>query len=473
MQADHAPLDAEFELLASSPRRFSRRVQVVLLVVLVLAGGVLGLRALTHRQPPVRITAYGQPVADPQGVLAEAQRHFVSYATGRHGTLGSDARCWFQRPADSSDVAGTLLCGPVLFYDGDPQAPYLQFALIAHGTASPVHLEALDHPTAADPAAAASGTTLVRPGVTAHPVRTADITAPTPPPAARNVLAMTDAVHPADLLQAPPTAVIGSDTITLTLKSYGPVDAVGTGAAERSAPAWLQLFAFELAFTGGENGFAPLSKLDLGVAIGAAPPRPLHLPATGVDKGGQLFVVATPPTELLFLVFTEDGVTQRLSLRDATPDPGNIEFLQPGHSVDIDPFGISVPAVLTLSGHHPKATHVFVSLDSVVRQFFLPGSGAHPPRNDHIFLFLSIEYRMAELPGTFGFATPDIVTLTPRGGTPIKGRIVNGSATPLFDVPVDMTDATVTLAGDDAHLGYGLSLHDPVTFPLHMVPARR
>ena len=44
MHGDPAPLDTDFEVLASSPRRFSRRVQLVLLAVVVLVAGIVGVR---------------------------------------------------------------------------------------------------------------------------------------------------------------------------------------------------------------------------------------------------------------------------------------------------------------------------------------------------------------------------------------------------------------------------------------------
>jgi hypothetical protein len=468
MHADPA-LDGDFELLASSPRRLSRRVQLVLLVLVVLVAAIGGYRWLTQSDKPVRITAYGQPVAEPQQVLDAAEQRFQSYANERHGVLGDDARCWFQRTSGSTDIGGTLLCGPVLFYDGDPNAPYLRFPLIAHGTGSPVRLEAEGQPTTDQPSAAPGGTTLVRPSGTTQPLHSAGISAPIPPPADPDTLTPTDAVHPAELVQAPPSAVIGSDSITLTLTSYGQVDDFGSGSAERSTPDGSQLFAFRLAFDGGENGFARPSQLDFGVAVGSATPRRLHLSDSSIPGSGQLFVVASPPGAPLDLVLTEHGITQRMSLRDGTPAPGNIEFLQSPHGVNPDRFAVTVPAVVTVAGH-PKKTQLFVELDSVDRQFFVPGSAAHPAEHDHVFLFLSLVYRTAVMPGSFGFATPDILTLTPRGGTPLHGKIINGSATPLFNVPVDMTDATITLAGSESHLGYTLSFPAPVSFPLRLNP---
>jgi hypothetical protein len=471
VQSHPAPLEDGYEVLASSSRKLSRRVRLVLLAVVVVVGGVAGVRWLTQRNEPVRITAYGQPVANPAKVLSAAERRFRSYAAGRHGVLGPDARCWFQRPPGSADIGSTLLCGPVLFYDGDPSAPYLRFPLIVHGTSRPVRLEAEAQPSAPEPAAAPDGTTLVRPEGTARPVHSADITAPVPPPADADTLSLTDTVHPSDLAPASPSAIIGSDTITLGLRGYGPVVDFGTGSAERSAPDGRQLFAFRLAFTGGENGFALLSQLDLGVAVGTAAPRPLHLPDKGVHLSGQLFVIAAPPTVPLFLVLTEHGVTQRMSLRDGTPDRGNIAYLRTSHTVGAVPFAAMVPAVVTVA-HRSSAIRLYISLNYARMQFFVPGSGAHPRASDHAYLSLDFSYRLLRIPQNHHFATTD-VTLTPTGGSPVRARHVPGSAEPLFDVPADITGATITLTGSEIHPDYRLSFPRPIHFPLHLVPQHR
>jgi hypothetical protein len=48
--------------------------------------------------------------------------------------------------------------------------------------------------------------------------------------------------------------------------------------------------------------------------------------------------------------------------------------------------------------------------------------------------------------------------------------VVDGSSAPLFDVPADTTDATITIAGSETHRGYVVSFPAPVRFPLRLTP---
>lgn len=471
MHTQPAPLEEGFEELAASSGML-RRVQIALLVGVLAVAAVVAARTLGSHSTPVRITVYGQAVADPAKVLDTAQQQFLSYAHERRGIVGKGAQCWFQRPADSSDIEGSLLCGPVLFYDDNPSTPYLRFELSAHGT-NPVVLAPAARPISPDPVAAASDTTLVRPGRTAQPVDTAGFAAPIPPPAVANLLTMTDVVHPADLVSAPRTAVIGANTATVRLAGYGAVDDFGFGAAERSAPAGTQLFAFRLAFTGGENGFALLSQLDLAVTVGTSAPRPLHLPDKGVDKVGQLFVVAAPPTAPVSLVLTQNGVTQRLSLRDGKPAPGNIVLLQGSKPVQTTPVGGPVPALMSTGGRAHRMS-LYVVVAGAAEQFFLPGSGQHPARTDHAFLLVDISFYDAQLPGRLNttkhdFALADL-TVTPRGGTPVRAQRADLLGTPLFDVPAATTDATLTIHGTTTGPGYAITVRTPATFHIHLTP---
>lgn len=471
MHDEPAPLEDGFEVLAP-PSRLSRRVQIVLTAVVLLVAATVGVRWLTTHDSAVRITVFGQSVAHPDRVLDTAQQQFQRYAAARHGVVAANAECWFQQLSDSTDVDGSLLCGPVLFYDGDPGAPYLRFGLTASGS-DPVRLVAASTPLSPDPVPAASDITLVRPEGTAAPLRTAGFAAPIPPAAEPDTLAMTSIVHPANLSSAPRTAMIGANTTTLRLVQYGPVDDFGSGTAERSAPDGARLFAFRLAFTGGENGFALLSQLDLGVAVGTAAPRPLHLPDNGVDFAGQLFVVAAPPTAPLSLVLTQAGVTQRLSLRDGKPAPGNIVLLQGSKPVDTTPIGWPVPALLTTGGRQ-RSTAVYVIVAGAAEQFFLPGAGKHPARTDHAFLLVDVSFYDLQLPGQLNttkhyFAVSNL-TVTPRGGSPVRAQPVDLFGGPLFDVPADMTDATLTVRGTTTGPGYALTVRTPATFHIHLTP---
>jgi hypothetical protein len=469
VQVRTAPLADGFEELAVRPSRMSRRARRVLFAVLVLAAAVAGARALTRSDPPIRITVYGQSVADPGTVLSTAEANFESYADARRGRLGTDAECWFQR-LTGSDVGSSVVCGPVLFYDGNPSAPYLSFPLLAEGADSPVRLGVASRPTTPEPSALPVDLTLVRPGGSSQPRRSAGFAPPIPPPAARDTLVRTDTVNPVQMVLAAPGAVIGGDLVNVRLDDYGPVTDFNSGAARRTAPAGMELFGFHLVFFGGENGFGRLSDLGLGVALGTGAPRPLPLPDLEVNEFGQLFVVAVRPGGPITLVLTEHGVSQRLSLRDGVPARSNVEYLAAPPLITLTPYRATVPATVTIGGHAER-THVQVNLDYGVPQFFLPRTGAHPAATDHMFLSLNLSYRSALLGRSvqhpFGTTA---VTLTPRGGSPVRARVVAGSAGALFDVPADITEATITIAGTETDRGYTVSFPAPVRFPLRLTP---
>jgi hypothetical protein len=306
--------DDGFETLVSIPRRIPGRVQVVLLAAVAVVATIVAVHRLTATDAPARITMSGLPVADPASVLEEAQQRFEQYVAAQRGAAGDNAQCWFQRPAGSPDVIGALLCGPVQFYADSTDAPYLPFGLSASGS-NPVRLSIGAGPDTPIPVDAPVGTTLLRPDRMAVPLMMTAVLAPAPQPADVDTLTTTDAVYPPDLGAAPATARIGSEPITVQLVAGGRVLTYGRGAAARSAAPGTQLYAFRLVVRAGENGVARPSRLHLGVAIGAAAPRQLHLPGPALDPAGQLFVVAAAPATPLVLVLTQRGDTQRLALR--------------------------------------------------------------------------------------------------------------------------------------------------------------
>lgn len=336
-------LDDGFETLVSVPRGMPGRVQVMLLAVLAVVATIVAVHRLAASDSPARITMSGLLVADPASVLDEAQQRFERYVTAQRGAAGDNAECWFQRPAGSPDVIGTLLCGPVQFYADYTDAPYLPFRLNA-SESNPIRLSIGAGPDTPIPVDAPVGTTLLRPDRTAVPLVMTALLAPAPQPADVDTLTTTNAVYPPNLSDAPATAKIGSETITAQLVAADPVLTYGRGAAARSAVPGMQLYAFRLVFRAGKNGVARPSQLHLGVAVGAATPRQLRLPDLALDPAGQLFVVAATPTTPLALVLNQHGVTQRLSLRTGS-GPGTTPPTRAQQRLEVSPMDRTVPPV--------------------------------------------------------------------------------------------------------------------------------
>ncbi|MDT4948916.1 MAG: hypothetical protein QOJ37_1511, partial [Pseudonocardiales bacterium] len=282
----------ESEELSYPPVRTRRRHRYVMPALVAVAAVAVGSWWFLVRttSTPVKITYAGAAVSDPQGTLATAETSFATLVDSRHGRTKTSSRCYFERPTTqrangrSSDVTNTVLCGPVLFFDGDVTRPYLTYRLAASASAGPVSFTVSNQPTHSDPAAAPAATTLVRPDGTSAPVATAGMSVPIPPSAAADVLQAVDVVRPAHLTSASFGAVIGANTIKIRLDDYGPVRDYGEGASERSAPPREELIAFQLEFDGGENSLAPLSAVDLGVSVVNGPTRPLKLSQSGTAE---------------------------------------------------------------------------------------------------------------------------------------------------------------------------------------------
>ena len=127
---------------------------------MVFAGGLV----LLLRDAPV--TVDGRDVADPAAVLAAAERHLDRTIRERSGARSEDTRCWFHlRDAEGSDVRDELVCGPVLFVDGDPGRSWLRFPVTASaGDDAQVRLGVAEAPASPEPGGRPDADLLRRPG---------------------------------------------------------------------------------------------------------------------------------------------------------------------------------------------------------------------------------------------------------------------------------------------------------------------
>jgi hypothetical protein len=251
----------ESEDLANPPVRLRRRTKYLGLALVVVGALAVGSWWFFLRSSsiPIKITYSGTTVNDPGAVLTTAQHNLAALVKNHDGQLKGSSRCYFQRPTKSarrspSDVANTLLCGPVLFFDGEATHPYLSYRLSMDRTeGNAVRLNVEDRPIATHPEAAPAGVTLVRPDGTSEPLSTAGMAVPIPPSAAADVLQAVEVVHPVHLRKATRNAVMGSNAIKIRLDEYGPVRDYGEGTDERSAPPHQRLIGFRAQFDGGEN----------------------------------------------------------------------------------------------------------------------------------------------------------------------------------------------------------------------------
>ncbi|MDP9118405.1 MAG: hypothetical protein M3O28_14315 [Actinomycetota bacterium] len=457
--------------VALSVRIMGRRPALLAIVAAVLTV-VAGLTWLALRSPASTLTLNGATISRPDATLRDAQTQFAAYVRARAGVIHGSPRCYFQRPAQqaaggTTEVASSVLCGPVLFYDGSEIRPYLTYSsrvvVLPNGSVRLVVSGAPDDP---EPAAA-KGMLLVRPDMTSSPRSTAGFAVPIPPAAPANALAPVAVIHPARLPPAPRTAVIGSNTTTITLDEVGPVTDFGSGPAERSAPPGQRLIGFTVDFGSGENLAAPVAALQIGVSVDGATAR--RLPAVQQRSNHlQLFVIAvSTAATAVDLVLTDSGYTQRLSLLTGAPAPNNIAILRSnGAFRNASAHGDAVADV-----HDPGAlvAHLTITLDGAGIYFFVPGTYVHPASPATALLDLDLCYHSADLAdGNICHSfRPTDVTVTPTGAPAVHGRYIslNGSSQVMYEVPATMTTGTLTIAGSEAGDGFAMTIRRPVTIP--------
>jgi hypothetical protein len=480
LPAAQAPLPG-VPLARPAGRRWAGRPRLLVCGLIVLVAVAAGGWWTFLRPAPVEITYVGAPVANAGSVLDSAKVGLAALVQADRGVLSPTSSCYFQRPsrpaagARRSDIGGSILCGPVLFFDGSASRPYLSFPLTEHpGVDGTADLFVAAQPTSPDPAAVPPGVVLVRPAGTSKPRTDAGIKAPVPPPAMADLLTPTDLTHPVILPRAPSTAVIGSNSTTVTLQGMGPVADFGSGIDEQSTPTGQKLLAFELAFGAGENLQASPGELVLGVSIGGLTPRQLPLDSNTDERGQEFVVAVSPSVTSVDLVLTDGGITQRLSLLTGLPAPTNITLLQgPTRQQAVIGSG-SATALVDADGQQFTA-HLSLQIFGAALGFFMPSTLAHPASTSDAFLVVGLCFTSADFVDTttcYRFRATDL-TVTPTGGEPIRAEYVPTLAgrVPVFEVPANFTIGTVTVAGSEASgEGWSMAITQPYSYPLKLTP---
>jgi hypothetical protein len=227
-------------------RRFGiRLIAVCVLGLLAGAGWVV----LEPRPAPV-LTSYGQPVTNATSLLRQTEASMRRLVHARHGVLARGSRCYYTgvvgdglSRGNRTAIGDRMLCGPVLFVDGDRSRPYLTYNLTT-SPAGPNRLRlAVSDPdgdavTAADPR---PDSRLIRPDGQLPPAD-ATLSQPSPPAAVGDVLTTTSTLR-TPLTPAPSDAVMVGQLSGVRLVEYGFVDVYGWGDRARTAPPGSRLLA--------------------------------------------------------------------------------------------------------------------------------------------------------------------------------------------------------------------------------------
>jgi hypothetical protein len=357
----------------------------------------------------------------------------------------------------------------VLFVDGDPDEPYLTFALSLAGE-DDTTLVVEDRPTEPEPSALDAGERLQRPDGASAPEGNGGLETPEPPEAAEDVLGAID-VGPSTVGTPPEGASIGSLNASYALTALGTIDRYGRGDDARRPAEGHQLIAFDVATGPGEVP-SPTATPTVHVQVDGG-----ELRDVGSIIGGSSPVVMSVPTdaESVDLVITDAETEQRLSLLDGTPGDGNIPVLTRTNRTQT--LGTAHQVSVTASDATGSAPVTgTVTVQAVFLDWFLfddPSKRPSSPQN--AFLVVQLDYAWVGVEPAdagltnqvFSVALPDgqVLPATNLAGDPTSQAII------AIEVPAGFTTGTLQIGGVDRQptgltVDFGANVYStPISIP--------
>ena len=443
-------------------RRFAIRLIAVCVVGVLAAAGWLELRV----QPARVLTSYGRPVSNASSLLQQTEAAMRRLVHARHGALTAESRCYYtsDQPGDGGPgeiaITDRMLCGPVLFVDGDRSRPYLTSDLLA-GSSGPGRVRlSVTSPdgdaTSTDPRPDGQ---LVRPDGKLPPARY-QLRQPAPPPAVGNVLTTAGTLG-SPITPAPASAVMIGQVSGVRLVEYGFVGVYDWGDRARTTPPGYRLLAFATAPLPGEMA---AEQPDLSVRVDGSERGPL---AATSD-----YVVTAVPRHArrVDLVLTDSGLKQSISLLTGRPDATNPVVTVRSH--DRQQLNIARPVQVRLQTG--SGTGVLTGT-LTVRQVSLSywAADGDCPKPDRAWLHVGAVLQLDGDKQPYG-AEPALLTVNVPGVGPRP--ITNAAADPatgvddVADVPASVTQGSLTFAGSVRTPKGTLTVLTPVTIPFE-IPA--
>lgn len=392
------------------------------------------------------ITYQGRDIIEPEKVLTDAESTLDGIVEERNGAANDETSCYFvARNADTTDIEDGLVCGPVLFVDGDEGQPYLTFPIEGSAGDGDARLTVAAAPDSPEPAELANRALLRRPDGASPPDGNGGLAVPEPPPAEEGIFVAIPS-EGIGLESTPSTARIGSPTMSIEVTGIGEPGRYGQGDDARRPAEGEKFVAFEIVSAPGELG--PVA--DFSVAVQAGDEDPIPLPDDADLEAGPTALAISVPEDTgdVSLVVTEGGLVQRLSLTTGEPDPGNIAVWQRANRTQ----DLAVSQALTIRASQPGfVTEDLPSTLTVtgVQLLYFAGPGARAPSApNQAFLVLNAEFT---IDGQAGIQLdPPYWTLTQTDGTVLPAvnlavepdRILIG-----FEVPANFTEGTMSVGG--------------------------
>ncbi len=442
-------------------RRFAiRLIAVCVLGVLVGAGWLVF-------KPPVdrQLTSYGRPVANAAQLLDQTERVMRAAVTDRHGSRGSDARCYYATDSAVPTVGGSdsdlpvavgdrMLCGPVLFIDGDRSRPFLSFDLIATPTPAGTMRLAVNSPdgesNTPDPRPASQ---LIRPDGKLPPA-TERLTTPRPPAAVGDVLTTTSTLR-SQLTTAPPTARMVGQLSGVRLVEYGYVASYGWGDRTRTAPAGYRLLAFATVPLAGESGS---QQPDLSVRVDGVERGPL-------TSTSDYLVTAVPArARSVDLVLTDSGLKQSISLLTGAPNAGNPAVTARTHTSQT--LAMTKPVRVRLTTSAGTGTLDGTLTLRAVSLSYWAADGSHCETTDRAWLHLAATVKLDGDKQAYGAESGLLTVTVPEAGTLAVRNAAGDPAQQVDDavqVPAALTAGSLTYSGTVQTAKGTITVLTPVT----------
>ena len=447
------------------PRRRHRRLLLAAAVaVIVAAGGVTTWLAWPGRSRPT-LTYHGTRIAkaDADATLSKADAAFATDTRSRHGVTGPDTKCYFAQPTGkgaSTDVDDSLFCGPVVFVDGDARHEYVTLPLTNTGSATRPVLTAAAPDPSAPSVAPPAGERLIRPDGHTAPKGNGGLTVPTPPAAKRDVITTATTVGGTQPKGLSDARMVGHGA-GLQITSAGYVPRYGKGDDARSAPAGERLLAFQFSDLDGEVDKYDAASPTLQVS---GEPGTRDIPTADPDE----WVVAAIPTGSTATVqLTDSGLTQTLSLPGGRPGPHNLAVLARENRVTTISRTFTVPLRFTYQGSSNVVATKAVATSAYLEYWAPDEPAQHASGAGRALLSVGLTYSDPGQPGTkYAFET-GLLRLELPDGTTVRARNVSADDEYLenvFDVPADLTTATVQIIGTATHDGVQTTVTHAASF---------
>lgn len=455
----HAPHSGPFPTPAPFPPQPPRKRRRTGLIVglaaafLVVAIGATAVLVVLLSGPDV--TWQGDSVVRPEETLVAAESAMRAEVTRRAGAMNDQSRCWFSRPVDrEGDDVDFVRCGPVVFVDGDPGQPWLRYALRAEQRDDGTHLVPVVEPEESQtPQRLGDGEELVRFDDADVPSGSAGLTAPPPPPAEPDLVEFVgaDAVEPADTPE--PRNLRGWDSGVL-VSPYGEVERFGRGDdARRPADGHVFVAAQVRATSGDGSGYTRDTNVtESGPAVISVKIGTRDVPLTELTGADQIVVLSVPQDEkAVDLVITDRDLTQSISLLTGTPAPTNPAVLaRESPMQELGPGGGPVRVRQSKPGFITEEHTCTLTVYSARLTWFGgPDARTVPadPAKAYLRLVATCDWDSGEPQSGL---EAELQQLVLPDGTTIAAVDLNPDPErlwPAFEVPADLTTATVKVAG--------------------------